>query len=140
MNIDIDELVPRSRNFRWKELLWLPRWGVHVIPTDRQYLNLLSVVESLEEIRSLFGGVPMTVTSGLRPALYNKLIRGATFSRHRSGEACDFMIFGMSSDKARKELKSRLGGLGIRVEDKDTLHVHMDIADPGPRGKRYFKP
>lgn len=139
MTIDIDELVPRSRHFRWTELLWLPQWGIHVMPTDRQYLNLLSVVESLEEIRVLFN-VPITVTSGLRPALYNKLIGGAPFSRHRNGEACDFTVFGTRSDRVRKRLIPHLGPMGIRVEDKDTIHVHMDIADPGPRGKRYFRP
>jgi len=139
VNIDIDELIPRSRHFRWREFLWLPKWKIHVIPTDRQYLNLLSVVESLEEIRSIFG-VPMTITSGLRPDLYNKLIKGATFSRHRSGEAADFRILGMSSDRVRKRLIPYLNPLGIRVEDKSTVHVHMDIADPGPWGKRYFRP
>jgi len=140
MTIDIDGLIPRTRHFYWREFLFLPEWKIHVIPTDKQYLNLLSVAENMEEIRALFSDVPITVTSGLRPDLYNKLIRGAPFSRHRSGEACDFMIFGMNSDVVRGELKPKLGALGIRMEDKSTIHVHMDIADPGPRGKRYFRP
>lgn len=133
-------------HFRWKEVLWCPKWGVHVWPNDKQYLMLMNVIQRLEAIRIQFDK-PIIITSGLRPRNYNDWskpygVNGAKFSAHKLGEAVDFVIEGFEGpsgcDDVRHVLKSRLEGLKMRMEDKPGSDwVHIDIR----QGKnRFFKP
>ena len=138
IEVRLDDLMPGCKHFRWREFLWLPQWSVHVFPTDNQALNLIEVAETMEDIRALLGGRSITVTSGLRPYLYNKLIKGSLYSAHKLGRACDFQVKGLSANKVRKKLVQHLDELGIRMED---LHgsnwIHIDTKFPGPSG-RFF--
>lgn len=139
MKIDINELVEGSDHFSWGEVLLCRQWGVHVFPTKIQHENLLKVVAKAELIRDALG-LPMVVTSGLRPRVYNRLIGGAKYSAHIEGKALDFVVEGMHADMVRASLEPLLSELGIRMEKLPGANwIHIDIKTPGGRG-RYFDP
>lgn len=137
--INIEELVPGCKYFRWKEVLYLNRWGIHVLPTDVQYLNLIKVCKKADLVRAYLD-TPMTITSALRPTKYNELIGGARFSHHKLGKALDFQCRKIKPDRIRELLEPVLDDFEIRMEDlPGSSWVHIDIAEPGKTG-RFFKP
>jgi len=144
MVIDIDALIPGSKHFRWREVLWLRTWEVHIIPTDTQYLNMLSLIKAVENIRSILD-VPMLVSSGIRPGIYNKWpkphgVGGAFYSNHIRGKALDFYSIILTADRIREILLPHLESLGIRMENlPGSSWVHIDNHAPGRSG-RFFTP
>lgn len=137
MEINLRKLIPGSKYFRWKEFLWCPQWKVYVFPTDRQYLNILKFAPKLDKVRE-FMGVAMISTSGLRPGLYNELIGGSKGSAHLRGRAWDGVFESIPSKEARIMLVPKLEEFGLRMENLETPHVHLDDS---PVGKdRYFIP
>ena len=139
MIIDINDLMPGSEHFKWREFLACPRWGVHVFPTKLQYENLLTTVLVAEAVREVINK-PMVITSGLRPIAYNALIRGAKKSLHMTGEAFDFHAKGMSANTVKFVLRSHLMDLDIRMENMPGAEwTHIDTGAPGITG-RFFNP
>ena len=139
MEIDLDKLVPGAKYFRWKEILKCNQWGVHVFPTDTQYLNILKLVKKLDLIREYLDK-PMHITSGLRPNKYNKLIGGAKYSAHKLGMAADFYVKGLKADRVREILVPVLNDFEIRMENLPGSNwVHIDIR-PCDNTRRYFRP
>ena len=137
MTLNLNEKL--EENFALHEFLHLPQWGIYVVPTDEQYNNLKYLASKLQLIRN-YMKAPMRITSGLRPDLYNKKIGGAPFSSHRLGRAADFMVKGMHSKYVREKLESKLITLGLRMENLDTPHVHVDTSIPQDGGNYYFRP
>ena len=68
------------------------RAGLDNTPTEEAYINLQRLAVIMEEVRSLCGEHPVTITSGYRSAAVNALVGGSTNSAHISGLACDFII------------------------------------------------
>ena len=139
---NLNHKIPGCDHFKWREILFLPQWRFYGVPRhEEQIENLCRVAFALDKIRKKFGK-SITVTSGFRPEPYNILIGGATHSAHMDGMALDFIVDGMSSDKVRALLRPCLKDLGIRMENLDTVHVHIDIrVDPeADNDARYFKP
>ena len=137
--VKLDERIPGSHNFLWKEILYCPQWGVHVFPSALQYGNLVDVIQKLEAIRKIFDS-PIKVTSGLRPPIYNGLIGGALGSAHQEGLAMDFIVQGRECDFVREKLQYVLTDLKIRMEDLPGSNwVHIDIREPNS-GQRFFQP
>lgn len=140
LKIDKDELINGSKYFRWGEVLWLRQWGVHVIPSDDQYLGMLAFVKKMDYIRKYLG-VAVIIKSGIRPHIYNQKIGGSFYSAHRLGQAVDFYTKKISADRIREILLPILDDLNIRMEDLPGSNwVHIDNRDPGSSGKRFFKP
>jgi len=139
MKIDLEANIPGCPNFKWKEALLCPQWGVHVIPTKVQYYNLIKMFKKLQLIRDYLGR-PITVTSGLRPVVYNKLIGGARFSAHKLGLAVDFVVKGMKPDRVRREIKKLMNEYQFRIEDlRGSSWIHIDDRWVF-EGRNYFKP
>jgi hypothetical protein len=138
----LNHSVPGCDHFKRREILFLPRWRIYGIPRHSEIVeNLCQVTFALDKIRKKFGK-SISVTSGYRPEVYNALIGGAERSAHMDGMAIDFIVDGMDSDKVRALLRPCLKDLGIRMENLDTIHVHIDTrcepeTDNDPR---YFKP
>ena len=85
-------------------------------------------------------GKPMSVTSCLRPELYNAFVKGSERSYHMQGRAIDFEIRDVPADEIRELLKPKLDEFGLRMEDlPGSSWVHLDDGEPGPSG-RFFKP
>jgi Peptidase M15 len=141
--INLNALIKGSTWFRWREALWLPKWGVHVFPTELQFQNIIRTAQKLDIIRNRFQK-PIQITSWLRPANYNQWpqpygISGSKMSSHIDGLAVDFIVSTVGSDKVREDLRPELERLGIRMESLDTAHVHIDLRQPGGSG-RFFIP
>lgn len=133
----LNDRVPECENFYWYEVLYLPRWKIHVVPPEDVAINLMHITSKLQWIREYFGR-PIKVTSGYRPELYNALIGGAYGSAHMRGMALDFQVKDMPAAQVRKELMFCLERLDIRMEDHDGNWNHIDSRRPG--ASRFFKP
>lgn len=129
-----------STYFKWHEVLWLPKWGIHCFPTDEVRENLIQFFhEKIDPIRSYIDK-PFIVVSGYRPRAYNDFIKGATLSQHCLGRAVDVRVEGMTGDALRMALRPVLERFKVRVEDlPGASWVHIDNGVVGPSG-RFFKP
>lgn len=143
--IDLDKLIPGSNYFRWRELLWCPKWLVYVFPTDEQYLNIISSVVQFDLVREYLGQ-PMTVVSGLRPMKYNDWlppfgVNGSKLSGHKRGNAMDFTIKKIKCNKVRDLLEPVLDDFDICMERlTDSNWIHIDTDPPRKNTGRYFVP
>jgi len=138
----LESAIPGSRNFSWREALWLKKWHIYAIPPQAVEKNIIETAMRLTLIRS-FLAAPLTVTSWYRPPSYNEIIGGAPQSQHMLGKACDFTVAGMSADEVRERLRPKLGEFNLRMEDlPQSSWVHIDTACPAdlPLHKRFFKP
>lgn len=127
-----------TRNFKWKEALWLPTWGIHVLPSEDVAHNIIETAHKMENIRSILGA-PIFVTSWYRPNEYNIAIGGSKHSYHTQGLACDFIVKGYKPDVVRELLLDLIVRLDIRMEDMDGANwVHIDLGKVV--NKRFFKP
>jgi hypothetical protein len=142
VEIDLDSLIPGSKYFRWKEVLWLDTWKVYAIPTDIQYLNMLQFVKKMDMVRKYLD-TPMIITSGIRPPLYNKWnkpygVGGSFMSLHMRAEAIDFYTKKIPAKKLREILEPVLEDFNIRMENLSWASwVHIDAYPPGKSG-RFF--
>ena len=138
----LDQLIPGSKHFRWREFLWCPTWAVYVVPTPAQSQNLIKLASVMDIIRERFGK-PIGCTSVLRPARYNEWkypygVGGAPGSAHTEGKACDFTVMTIPPDEVQHELAPHLENLGIRMERHTSTWTHIDIRNPGREGNRHF--
>ncbi len=69
------------------------RHGLVNTPTIGQLASMKLVAAYMEEVRSLCGGNPVSVSSWLRSPEINKLVGSSSNSQHLKGEAVDFNIF-----------------------------------------------
>ena len=82
----------------------------------------------LERPRSQIGR-PFIVTSWYRPPVINRMVGGATYSRHLYGQAVDFYVESIPARTVASQLSWWPGGLGVYAG-----WVHLDI---GPRRRWY---
>ena len=70
-----------------------------------KFPSLISIrlLKNLQKTRNKLG-VPMTITSGLRCQRWNTICSGATFSRHMTGKAIDFVSDKTKTFTQRKKL------------------------------------
>ncbi len=148
--IDLDALIPGSKYFRWREALWLPKWGIYAYPDPVIHKNIITTASMIADpIRELFGQ-PMLITSWWRPHRYNEWgtvngteygVSGSKGSQHVLGKAIDFTIYNVTLEEIHNELPKRLETMGIRMEQPDKqARIHCDWAPVLPGGSRYFKP
>jgi len=139
--MNINELIPGSDNFMWREFLYLKSLEIYVFPNNIVMDELMRLANVMEKIRSLCGDRPINTHdhSVYRPYIYNKYIKGATKSYHVRGMACDFDVKGLSCDLVREKLEPHLIDLGIRMENKPgSSWVHIDRGEVIKN--RFFKP
>lgn len=97
--------------------------------------------ECLEPIRAVLGGRPIIVTSGYRSPEVNKLVGGSPTSDHLQGTACDFVVSGLSSEAAMRELAVAVRA-GILTVDQLIVyhpskggHIHVGYRGERSRGQ-----
>ena len=82
-----------SNHFRYGELIrsqTAARKGLLNHPGLEEYESLVALCKNvMEPVRSIYGA-PLTVTSGFRSLVLNKLIGSNKWSQHVKGEAIDF--------------------------------------------------
>jgi hypothetical protein len=141
----LDDLIPGSKYFRWREALWLQTWSIFVYPPPIVEQNIIKTTSVMDQLRERFDK-PILVTSFYRPAKYNEWkkpygVDGAKGSAHTEGKAVDFKVITIPNDVVRAELEPFLEHYGIRMEQDDQRdRVHIDIMKVLPGHARYFKP
>lgn len=134
----IENTIDGVRNFKWKDALYLREWGIYCFPTRDQELEIIKIAFKMQQIYDFFG-LPIQITSWLRPKPYNVMIKGAEDSPHLYGMAVDFNVETISADTVRSMLLPHLDEFKIRMEDRPKSNwVHCDNREPV--NKRFFKP
>ena len=137
----LDDTIKGCKNFKYREALKLPTWEVTVYPEFYQFENINRIGPKLQQLRdTVLEGRKVFITNWLRPPKYNKEIGGSKYSAHPYGNAIDFWVEGLESNKVRIIILPCLDALGIRMEKMDTAHVHIDDKPVGISGERYFIP
>lgn len=141
-NTRLNQPIGGNINFKWKEALWLPKWGICAAPPPEIEDNIIMMANRLTFIRNFFNR-PLRVTSWYRPAVYNVMIGGAQFSQHVQGLAVDFQVFDMESDAARSLLLPFLADYNIRMENlpgANWVHIDLNCTENMPAERRFFVP
>lgn len=141
LNSILSEPIPGCVHFYWKEALLLREIDSFCFPTEEQEGMIIDLAIRLENIRVVLGGIPIYVTSWIRPGFYNELIGGSKNSWHKTGGAVDFKCLGVHPDETRETLLPHLLHLGLRMEDlPGSSWVHVDTKPVSEGMNRFFKP
>lgn len=130
--INLDDLIPGSKYFKWCEALFLEQCNSYAIPNDQQMANIIKQAKELDKIRAKFNS-PIIIHSWLRPRWYNEKIGGAKMSAHIDGLATDFHIQGVTVEDAKTEIKTTKSLYKGRGEIQTTNWIHLDL-----RGLHWF--
>ena len=149
-NIDwTNPLIKIFQYFTVEEALYLPSWKVMHIPSKVEQENILKLAEKLDLVREFIKS-PISVRCWIRPVLnnpasqyhgqdYNKFIKGAPGSSHKTGLAVDWHSPGTNCDDMRKFLIGKLAEWDLRMEDlpkSSWIHLAADYKT----GNHFFKP
>jgi len=127
-----------SKNFTLEEFL--------VSQTaERHGIDMTPPVHVIDNLRLLVGGVmqplrddlgrPIFISSGYRPYDLNRMIGGSETSEHVNGNACDFVVLGMTPYETAKRMQAlqlpydqliHEFGRWVHVGVRDTLR-HQDL-------------
>lgn len=122
-------------NFTMSELLHSDTakiYGINNIPPDSQVFdNMLTLIlEVLQPLRDYIGK-PIIITSGYRSIALNAKVGGDSDSQHITGQAADFIIYGLTVD----EIIAKVKASGIRYDQ--LIHeggwVHISYNTNGNR-------
>ena len=102
-----------SPHFTWDEAL-VNVLDERLIEADESVLlNLFITFQRMEVVRAWLGGRSIRITSGWRDKRKNVAVGGVPNSRHLTGEACDFVVTGLSPRQVQRKLGPQwFGGLG----------------------------
>lgn len=104
--------------------------------------NCIALAWELETLRGVLHGSPVTIKSGYRSPLYNRMIKAATHSRHMTAEAADLVVHGLGARDLHAIIEAcigdgrmRQGGLGLYLprEGRVVGWVHYDIRGTSAR-------
>ncbi|MBE9114678.1 N-acetylmuramoyl-L-alanine amidase [Lusitaniella coriacea LEGE 07157] len=116
-----DPIVPNG-HFYWRDALH----NGERIPKERSHVeNIIALAKRMEDVRERLGGFPIIVTSWYRPDPWNSRVGGAKYSRHKVGQAIDFIRPGMTGRQMASRLRSWPGGMGIYRSYPNLLHLDI---------------
>ena len=75
-------------------------------PDEKSLENLKRLASFLEEVKAIFGGKPILVSSAYRSAPVNAAVGSKEKSQHRVGCAADFRIPGITPDEVVRRIVS----------------------------------
>ena len=111
-------------------------WPNDPDPNSRLNLGFMALV--MEDIRTLLGERPITVTSGYRTPLLNQLEKGSRNSAHMLGLACDFIAprYGTPLDICRSIATSTLmPRIDQLIFEGTWVHVGLAATGKAPRAQ-----
>lgn len=96
-------------NFKISELIYSEtaiKNNINNMPDINSLDNMLNLIyHCLQPARELLNA-PMTITSGFRNPLVNRLVGGVNSSQHLYGQAADFIIKGMTPNQIISIIKT----------------------------------
>lgn len=124
----------KKTNFRLSEFIksqTAKTLGLSNIPDWESVENLNKLVDAvLQPLRDHFG-VPLYISSGFRCPALNRVIKGATNSKHMYGQAADFTTFSESLDDSIFEYISN--NLDFDQVIRYYTFIHVSYVDGGNR-------
>ena len=93
-----------SPHFTFAELTITDHREFDNTPDEKSLENLKRLASFLEEVKAIFGGKPILVSSGYRSAPVNAAVGSKEKSQHRVGCAADFRIPGMTPDEVVRRI------------------------------------
>jgi len=99
--------VNLTPNFKLEELTFsetAERNGWDNSPNDKELANLTRLADMLEQVKTVLGGKPIIISSGLRTKKVNDAVGSKDTSQHRLGCAADFRVPGMTPDQVVKTI------------------------------------
>jgi hypothetical protein len=104
-------------------------------PNDKELANLTRLADMLEQVKTVLGGKPIIISSGLRTKKVNDAVGSKDTSQHRLGCAADFRVPGMTPDRIVKTII--LSGISYdQVISEFGRWVHISVpntVDTAPR-------
>ncbi|MEO1386842.1 MAG: D-Ala-D-Ala carboxypeptidase family metallohydrolase [Cyanobacteria bacterium J06634_6] len=114
-----EPIVPNG-NFTWAEAT---KNGSR-IPVSRDIVyGIIRIARVMEEVRSRLGDRPIRVNSWYRDPVTNRAVGGATYSRHLSGDAIDFVVIGLHAYTVYDRLNSWWGSQGGLASSSIFTHI-----------------
>lgn len=118
--VEIDQPIYKGSNFTWSEAT---KVGGRVSANETITANIIRLARKLDEVRELFGGNPIFITSWYRPPFVNRKVGGGSNSQHLNGGAVDFCVEGFTPSEVQVELEDKWeGGMGY-----GRTFTHLDI-------------
>lgn len=128
-----------SRNFSLAEFLRSDKADELGDPNtpDEQHLRALHATAcGMEQIRSILGGKPITITSGYRNPRVNAAVGGVPHSAHALGYAADFTVKGLTSLRVAERLMTSDLAFDQLIHEPSRRIVHISF---DPRMRREVK-
>lgn len=111
-----------SPHFSWGEAT---KSGTRIPESEAITRNIIRIATALEDVRDLFDGRSITVTSWYRPPAINRSVGGARLSKHLEGHAVDIVVSGLDPRSVTRTLsQSWNGGVG-----DSPAFTHLDLGD-----------
>lgn len=114
-------------NFTMNELIKSDKAKQHNInnmPTNAETLDnmLILIIQCLQPLRN-FIGKPIIVNSGYRCQKLNTLVNGAPNSQHLTGQACDFVVQGLTINQIIEKVKASGIEYDQLIDEKHWVHI-----------------
>lgn len=116
----LSEPIIPDGNFTWAEAT---KSGSRIPESRDIAYGIIRIARVMEEVRSRMGNRPISVNSWYRDPASNKAAGGATYSRHMSGDAVDFVVTGIHAYTVYAELNSWWGSRGGLASSSIFTHI-----------------
>jgi zinc D-Ala-D-Ala carboxypeptidase len=93
-----------TEHFTLEELTHTSHRQFDNTPNDAELANLQKLAEFLEEVKALLDGKPIMVNSAFRSKQVNDSVGSKDTSQHRTGNAADIRVPGMTPDAVVRAL------------------------------------
>jgi len=126
-----------SRHFRLSEFTRSSKAneiGDSNTPTELHLRNLTALALGMEQVRALFGGKIVTITSGYRNPRVNSAVGGVPNSAHALGWAADFTVDRISPITVARKIEASTLVFDQMIYEPSRGIVHISF-DPRLRGE-----
>ncbi|MGC1309242.1 MAG: D-Ala-D-Ala carboxypeptidase family metallohydrolase [Phormidesmis sp.] len=116
----LSEPIVPGGNFTWAEAT---KNGSRLPVSRNVVYGIIRIARVMEEVRSRLGDRTIRVNSWYRDPASNRAVGGATYSRHMSGDAIDFVVTGLHSYTVYDQLNSWWGSRGGLASSSIFTHI-----------------
>jgi uncharacterized protein YcbK (DUF882 family) len=111
-----------SPHFSWGEAT---KGGARIPESEAITRSIIRIATVLEDVRDIFDGRVVSITSWYRPPAINRAVGGARYSKHIEGHAVDIIIGGLDPRYVTRKLAEDWnGGVG-----DSSAFTHLDLGD-----------
>ena len=112
------------------------RLGISNEPDSADLATIHRTAIRMERVREILGNRPITVNSWYRNEKVNKAVGGVPNSQHRTGEAVDFTVTGLTVPQAIQILLDHAAELQFDQLIKEPSWVHISFLTSHEASKR----